>query len=138
MSLDVAREPSHRQHPLARVGLLAAGLALLAVGAVTIGAGAGEYPLWSRPGLRFVLLEAGPPILAGAVALATWPRAGIAPPRLLRFASLVVLAALLVRAGRRVILGAAPLGLLEASLLTLVLIFALWSEVAAARTLRDE
>ena len=99
-----------------------AAIGLLLVGALVVAAGSGEYPLLGRPGLRFLLREALPPLLAGAVALAAWVFAPTPPAGRARAVAGAVVAGLLARATTRFAGGAPPAAWLEFAFLAMLAI----------------
>jgi hypothetical protein len=107
---------------LLRSTLAVPAIGLLLVGALVIAAGAGEYPLFARPGLRYLLLEALPPLLAGVVALATWVLAGTHRSASTRALAGAVVAGLLARAAARFADGAPPAAWLELAFLAMLVI----------------
>ena len=104
---------------LLRVVLGIGACALVLLAALVLGAGAMEYPLFSRPGLRFVVSEALPPLLGGVAALAAWAIPRRAPGRR-RAVAAVIVGAPLARAFGRVGFGAAPAAWLEVTFLVVV------------------
>ena len=104
---------------LLRIVLGVGACALVLLAALVLGAGSMEYPLFGRPGLRFVVLEAGPPLLGGIAALAAWalPRAAASARRAV---AAVVVLALLARALGRVGDGSPPAAWLEVTFLVVV------------------
>ena len=105
---------------LLRGTLAVAAIGLLLVGALVIAAGAGEYPLFARPGLRYLLLEAVPPLLGGVVALATWVLARARRAGSTRAIAGAVVAGLLARAAARFAGGAPPAAWLELAFLAML------------------
>lgn len=93
--------------------------ALVLLSALVLGVGSMEYPLFSRPGLRFVVLEAVPPLAAAVAVLAAWalPREARTARRAL--AAILVLA-LLARALGRIGFGAPPAAWLEVTFCAVV------------------
>ena len=100
------------------IALGACGLLLLS--ALVLGAGSGEYPLLGRPGMRFVLIEAAPPLLGGLAGLFGWVMPGALARRGVRLVAMVVVTALLARAVARMGGGAPPAAWMELGFLIVV------------------
>jgi len=109
------------------VGLGACALVLLT--ALVLGAGSMEYPLASRPGLRFVTMEAAPPLIAGIAALSAWALPRMPASAAHRGAAALVLLALGARALGRIGFGAPPAAWLEITFVVVVLTGAAMLEV---------
>ena len=112
---------------VARGALWLAAIALLLLAAVTVYVGLQEYPLFSLPGLRFLLQEAAPPALVAALALASARRVRGPHPRTVaaRWMAVLGLGIFLVRALLRLSRGGPPASWIEAVLFAAILLAAL-------------